>query len=67
MNDAVIDMQGLTKVFLTDEVETHALEGIDLQIKRGEFVSISGPSGAVSPLYCRSSDCSIVRRQVHMN
>src|SRR5205809_6795900 len=45
MNDAVIDMQGLTKVFLTDEVETHALEGIDLQIKRGEFVSISGPSG----------------------
>src|SRR5438876_2198921 len=45
MNDAVIDMQGLTKVFLTDEVETHALEGIDLQIKRGEFGSISGPSG----------------------
>src|SRR5437773_4232095 len=45
MNDAVIDKQGLTKVFLTDEVETHALEGIDLQIKRGEFVSISGPSG----------------------
>ena len=45
MNDAVIDMQGLTKVFLTDEVETHALDGIDLQIKRGEFVSISGPSG----------------------
>ena len=45
MNDAVIDMQGLTKVFLTDEVETHALEGIDLQIQRGEFVSISGPSG----------------------
>ena len=45
MNDAVIDMQGLTKVFLTDEVETHALEGIDLQIKRGAFVSISGPSG----------------------
>src|SRR5437867_1366682 len=45
MNDAVIDMQGLTKVFLTDEVETHALDGIDLQIQRGEFVSISGPSG----------------------
>jgi putative ABC transport system ATP-binding protein len=45
MNDVVIDMQRLTKVFTTDEVETHALEGIDLEIKRGEFVSISGPSG----------------------
>ena len=45
MNDAVIELERLTKVFLTDEVETHALEGIDLEIKRGEFVSISGPSG----------------------
>src|SRR5436190_12944288 len=45
MNDAVIDMQGLSKVFLTDEVETHALTGIDLTLKKGEFVSISGPSG----------------------
>ena len=45
MNDAVIELDRLTKVFLTDEVETHALEGIDLEIKRGEFVSISGPSG----------------------
>src|ERR1041385_3933515 len=45
MNDAVIELEGLTKVFLTDEVETHALEGINLRIKRGEFVSISGPSG----------------------
>src|SRR5207247_4604936 len=45
MNDAVIDMQALKKVCLTDEVDTHALEGLDLQIKRGEFVSLSGPSG----------------------
>src|SRR2546428_3938217 len=45
MNDTVIHMETVKKVFLTDEVETHALEGIDLQIKRGEFVSISGPSG----------------------
>jgi len=45
MIDAVIDLDGLTKVFMTDELETHALEGIDLEIKRGEFVSISGPSG----------------------
>jgi putative ABC transport system ATP-binding protein len=35
----------VTKVFLTDEVETHALSGIHLQIKNGEYVSIAGPSG----------------------
>jgi putative ABC transport system ATP-binding protein len=43
--DAVIDMQGITKVFYTDEVETHALAEVDVQIARGEYVSISGPSG----------------------
>jgi putative ABC transport system ATP-binding protein len=43
--DAVIDMQGITKVFYTDEVETHALAEINVQIARGEYVSISGPSG----------------------
>jgi putative ABC transport system ATP-binding protein len=42
---ALINMQALTKVFTTDEVETHALSGIHLEIGRGEFVSISGPSG----------------------
>ena len=35
----------LTKVFLTDEIETHALEGVDLEIRNGEYVAISGPSG----------------------
>jgi putative ABC transport system ATP-binding protein len=45
MDSAVIELEGLTKVFLTDEVETHALAGIDLRIERGEYVSISGPSG----------------------
>jgi putative ABC transport system ATP-binding protein len=43
--DAVIDMQGITKVFYTDEVETHALAEVDVRIARGEYVSISGPSG----------------------
>jgi putative ABC transport system ATP-binding protein len=43
--DALINLQGVTKVFLTDEVETHALAGIDLAIERGEYVSIAGPSG----------------------
>jgi putative ABC transport system ATP-binding protein len=44
-NNVLIKMQGVKKVFLTDEVETHALEEIHLQIQRGEYVSISGPSG----------------------
>jgi putative ABC transport system ATP-binding protein len=43
--DSVIDMQGITKVFYTDEVETHALSEVDVTISRGEYVSISGPSG----------------------
>jgi len=45
MNDSVIHLEGVKKVFLTDEVETHALAGIDLEIRRGEYISISGPSG----------------------
>jgi len=45
MDDTVIKLEGLTKVFLTDEVETHALAGIHLEIKRGDYFSISGPSG----------------------
>jgi putative ABC transport system ATP-binding protein len=42
---SVIALNGITKVFLTDEVETHALEDVTLDIRRGEYVSIAGPSG----------------------
>jgi putative ABC transport system ATP-binding protein len=45
MNDNVIQLEKLSKVFLTDEVETHALTEIELSIRKGEFLSISGPSG----------------------
>ena len=41
----LIHLEEVTKVFVTDEVETHALAGIHLDIKKGEYVSISGPSG----------------------
>jgi putative ABC transport system ATP-binding protein len=41
----LITIQDLTKVFYTDEVETHALSGIHLSIAKGEYVAISGPSG----------------------
>jgi putative ABC transport system ATP-binding protein len=42
---SLIQLEGVTKVFLTDEVETHALSGIHVQINKGEFFSIAGPSG----------------------
>jgi len=41
----LIRLEGVTKVFYTDEVETHALSGIELEIRSGEYVSIAGPSG----------------------
>lgn len=43
--DPLIRLDGVRKVFTTDEVETHALSDIQLDIQEGEFVSISGPSG----------------------
>jgi putative ABC transport system ATP-binding protein len=42
---ALISMDAVTKVFQTDEVETHALVGIHLHIKKGEYLAIAGPSG----------------------
>jgi putative ABC transport system ATP-binding protein len=41
----VIKLEQLTKVFATDEVETHALADVSIEIARGEYVSIAGPSG----------------------
>jgi putative ABC transport system ATP-binding protein len=43
--DLLIRFEGVSKVFLTEEVETHALERIDLSIIRGEYMSVAGPSG----------------------
>ena len=41
----LIQIEELTKVFYTDEVETHALSGVHLSIRKGEYVAMSGPSG----------------------
>jgi putative ABC transport system ATP-binding protein len=41
----IITLKSVSKVFVTDEVETHALSEINLEINKGEFVSIAGPSG----------------------
>jgi putative ABC transport system ATP-binding protein len=45
MSEAMITLENVTKIFYTDDIETHALAGVDLEITRGEFVSIAGPSG----------------------
>jgi putative ABC transport system ATP-binding protein len=45
MAESLILLDGVKKIFYTDEVETHALAGINLAIERGEYISIAGPSG----------------------
>jgi putative ABC transport system ATP-binding protein len=41
----LIQLQGVRKIFFTDEVETHALADVHLEIREGEYVAINGPSG----------------------
>ena len=45
MPDSLIRLEGIKKVFFTDEVETHALSDIHLEIRNGEYLAIAGPSG----------------------
>ena len=44
-NGTMIRLSGVKKVFYTDEVETHALEEVHLEIKAGEYLAVAGPSG----------------------
>jgi ABC-type multidrug transport system fused ATPase/permease subunit len=44
--EPLIRLEGIRKIFTTDEVETHALSGVHLEIRAGEYVSIEGPSGS---------------------
>lgn len=44
-DQVLIRLEGITKVFYTEEIETHALSGIHLEIRQGEFLSVAGPSG----------------------
>ncbi|HZI99333.1 MAG TPA: ABC transporter ATP-binding protein [Gemmatimonadaceae bacterium] len=45
-NHVLIQLDGISKVFYTDELETHALDDVHLEIRDGEYVSIAGPSGS---------------------
>jgi putative ABC transport system ATP-binding protein len=45
-DQAIIQLEGVIKVFCTDDMETHALSDVHLDIRRGEYVSIEGPSGS---------------------
>jgi putative ABC transport system ATP-binding protein len=42
---SIIELSGLTKVFFTDELETHALSDVNLEIREGEYLAVAGPSG----------------------
>jgi putative ABC transport system ATP-binding protein len=44
-SELLIHLDGVRKIFLTDELETHALAGIYLELRAGEYVAIAGPSG----------------------
>ena len=46
MSDLVVDAKDLRKIYVMGEVEVHALRGLDIQIRRGEVLSIMGPSGS---------------------
>jgi putative ABC transport system ATP-binding protein len=46
VNNVIIELQNVKKIYKMDGVETHALRGVDLKIKKEEFVAIMGPSGS---------------------
>ncbi len=46
MSDLVVDAKDLRKIYVMGEMEVHALRGLDIEIKRGEVLSIMGPSGS---------------------
>ena len=51
--EVLIQVTDLHKVFVTEEVETHALSGVHLEIHRDEYIAIAGPSPRKTPLYTR--------------
>ena len=57
MNQAVIDIQGITKTYVNGKLSVLVLYGIDLQVNKGEFVSIMGPSGSGKSTFMNILGC----------
>ena len=57
MNHAVIDIQGITKTYVNGKLSVPVLHGIDLQVNKGEFVSIMGPSGSGKSTFMNILGC----------
>jgi ABC-type antimicrobial peptide transport system, ATPase component len=58
LDSPLLRLDGITKVYYTDEVETHALSGIHLEVKRGGYLAIAGPPGVARPRSFRFSGSS---------
>ena len=63
----MIEINDISKVFRTSEVETVALNHVSLNVEEGEFVAIMGPSGLENLLYSISWDFWIILRRVLIN
>lgn len=57
MNQAVIDIQGITKTYVNGKLSVPVLHGINLQVNKGEFVSIMGPSGSGKSTFMNILGC----------
>ena len=57
MNQSVIDIQGITKTYVNGKLLVPVLHGIDLQVNKGEFVSIMGPSGSGKSTFMNILGC----------
>ena len=57
MNQAVIDIQGITKTYVNGKLSVPVVHGIDLQVNKGEFVSIMGPSGSGKSTFMNILGC----------
>ncbi|MDU5003571.1 MAG: ABC transporter ATP-binding protein [Veillonella sp.] len=57
MNQTVIDIQGITKAYVNGKLSVPVLYGIDLQVNKGEFVSIMGPSGSGKSTFMNILGC----------
>lgn len=57
MNQTVIDIQGITKTYVNGKLSVPVLYGIDLQVNKGEFVSIMGPSGSGKSTFMNILGC----------